>query len=105
MEIKTWRPEMTDEETKDLAYWERNVLALRYAEGWYNDLENNYHGWKRVLSLEGGTITFHIPDSFNVGDLPEIQPNWDGHTTAKKWQRILALRGISPTASEAGSGE
>jgi hypothetical protein len=34
---KAIRDAMSLEETKDLAYWERNVLALRYAEGWYND--------------------------------------------------------------------
>lgn len=97
---------MTDKETADFAYWERNVLALRYAEGWYNDdvilfgyEPNNgkktprYAGWRRVLSLDGGKITFHIPDDFNVGTLPQIVPNWDGHTTSEKWQRILAERG------------
>lgn len=94
MEIKVWNKDFTDAQSKDLAYWERNVLALKYAEGFYNDTENNYEGWKRVLSLEGGKITFHIPDDFDVGDLPEIKPNWDGHTTELKWQRILAERGI-----------
>lgn len=94
MNIKTWNKEMSLEETKDLAYWERNVLALKYAEGFYFDTENNYLGWLRVLSLENGKITFHIPDNFDVGNLPEIQPNWDGHTTEEKWKRILAERGI-----------
>lgn len=95
MKIKTWNPNMSVEETKDLAYWERNVLALNYAEGWYYDLENNYPGWKRVLSLNGGKITFHIPDDFNVGNLAELSsPSWDGHTTEEKWKRILASRGI-----------
>lgn len=110
---------MSVEETKDLAYWERNVLALHYAEGWYNDDEAvdppqtvklyapdtgefhehvidkmpRYPGWRRVLSLEGGQITFHIPDEFDVGTLPQIEPNWDGHTTEEKWRRILARRG------------
>jgi hypothetical protein len=94
MKIKTWNKEMTLEETKDLAYWERNVLALKYADGFYKDLENNYAGWLRVMSLENGKITFHIPDDFDVGDLPEISPNWDGHTTEEKWKRILEDRGI-----------
>lgn len=93
--IKTWNKEMTIEETKDLAYWERNVLALKYAEGFYKDLENNYPGWLRVLSLEGGAITFHIPDDFEVGNLPEIEKAWDGHSTEEKWARILAQRGVS----------
>lgn len=119
MKIKTWSPEMTDKETADLAYWERNVLALHFAEGWYNDDVDRpaddpdgrpldglyfgaivtgprYPGWRRVLSLAGGTITFHIPDDFDVGNLPQVEPNWDGHTTEEKWERILEGRGIKP---------
>lgn len=94
MKIKTWNKEMSIEQSKDLAYWERNVLALKYADGWYEDLENNYPGWRRVLSLEGGKITFHIPDDFEVGNLKQILPNWDGHTTEEKWKKILIERGI-----------
>jgi hypothetical protein len=104
--IKTWNAGMSDKETADLAYWERNVLALRYAEGWYyddvvherggdpaqGDLRPRYEGWRRVLCLEEGTITFHIPDDFDVGDLRMIDPNWDGHTTEEKWRRILRER-------------
>lgn len=112
MKIKTWYPGMSDAETKDLAYWERNVLALHFAEGWYNDdvtdfsqelpsafglkfkLDPRFEGWRRVLSLASGSITFHIPDDFDVGTLPEIKPNWDGHTTEEKWRRVLKLKGI-----------
>lgn len=93
--INVWNNQMAEKETADLAYWERNMLALYYADGWYKDLENNYPGWLRVLSLERGKITFHIPDSFMVGNLPEIQPNWDGHTTEQKWMRVLAKREVS----------
>lgn len=88
--IRTWHEGMSDKETSDLAYWERNVLALFYAEGWYADTENSYPGWSRVLSLNGGSITFHIPDDFYIGKLPEIKPNWDGHTTKDKWSRMIA---------------
>jgi hypothetical protein len=94
MKIKTWNKEMSLEQSKDLAYWERNVLALKYADGWYEDFENNSPGWRRVLSLEGGKITFHIPDDFDVGNLRQINPNWDGHTTEEKWKLILSERGI-----------
>lgn len=115
MKIKTWKPGMSDAETKDLAYWERNVLALHYADGWYNDdipwnsddaglthprygriegLQPRYKGWRRVLSLENGMITFHIPDDFDVGNLPEIKRNWDSHSTEEKWQRILGAKNI-----------
>lgn len=95
MNIEVWSPDKTDKETADLAYWERNMLALYYADGWYLDIENNYPGWKRVLSLDGGKITFHIPDNFMVGDLPEVKPNWDGHTTEQKWMRVLAKWGVA----------
>lgn len=112
MKIKTWHEGMSPDEAKDLAYWERNMLALRYADGWYNDdipgvelddgtiailesgMRPRYKGWRRVLSLEGGRITFHIPDDFPTGNLPEIERNWDGHTTEEKWLRILSDRGI-----------
>ena len=112
--IKTWNPELTDKETADLAYWERNMLALRYADGWYfDDVPANdpkgrpidglffadshprFQGWRRVLSLDAGKITFHIPDDFDVGDLPQIKPNWDGHTTEEKWRRIADGRKVS----------
>ena len=93
-EIKTWSKEMSLEDTKDLAYWERNVLALHFAQGWFYDIDNDWPGWRRVLSLDRGAITFHIPDTFDVGTLPEIKPNWDGHTTEQKWRRILKRRGV-----------
>ncbi len=89
-----WKEGLTLKEEKDGAYWERNMLALRYADGWYYDRDNNWIGWRRVLSLDGGKLTFHIPDDFPVGNLPEIAPNWDGHTTGEKWLRILEMRGI-----------
>jgi hypothetical protein len=111
--IKTWHEGMTDKETADLAYWERNMLALRYAEGWHNDdvpelmplasaflgapltaTRPRFPGWRRVLTLDDGRITFHIPDDFGVGDLPEVEPNWDGHTTEEKWSRIMSARGV-----------
>ena len=92
--IPCWKPGMTAEEERDVGYQERNLLALRFADGWYYDRDNNWGGWLRVLSLDGGKMCFHIPDDFPVGNLPEIQPNWDGHTTEEKWQRVLDMRGI-----------
>lgn len=89
MKIYEWNDKLSLEEQKNGAYWERNMLALYYADGWYYDTKNNWEGWKRVLSLGKGYFTFHIPDDFDVGILPEIKPNWDGHTTKQKWQRIM----------------
>lgn len=113
MKIPTWSAGMSDADSRDVAYWERNMLALRYADGWYLDLvpdlaavitkENpkpvkaRYAGWARVLSLDDGQMTFHIPDDFDVGNLPAIKPNWDGHTTKQKWQSVFAMFGIKET--------
>jgi hypothetical protein len=112
-----WKEGTPVEVSKDGAYWERNMLALAYAKsmnrvfeithdalakakvevsqedltppcGWYFDTDNNWDGWHRVISLDDGTITFHIPDEFELGNLPEIKANWDGHTTRQKWDRI-----------------
>lgn len=89
-----WHEGRSKDQTIDLAYFERNMLALKYADGWYYDTENNWDGWKRVLSLDGGKCNFHIPDSFPVGNLPQIEPDWDGHTTEEKWDRIMLSREI-----------
>jgi hypothetical protein len=111
MEIYTYKEGMTDKEQKDGAYWERNMLVLLLANvmnelhskeiygsmkesGWYYDTDNNWDGWKRVISLERGKYCFHIPDDFNVGELPEIKKNWDGHTTEEKWKRVMKKCGV-----------
>ncbi len=94
VDIPCWREGLTPEQERDIAYQERNLLALRYADGWYKDIDNNWPGWSRVLSLDNGKITFHIPDEFLVGNLPEIKPNWDGHSTEQKWRKILASKGL-----------
>lgn len=112
-----WKEGTPTEEAKG-AYWERNMMALKYANrvntilkaffsamkapmpkeclcGWYYDTDNNWEGWKRIISLDGGEITFHIPDNFNIGALPMIEPNWDGHTTKEKWRKIARSCGAS----------
>lgn len=105
---KGWHENMSLEDTKNLAYWERNMLALMLALqinishhargiqpscGWYTHGE--YDGWARVISIDSGAITFHVPDDFDLGDLPEIEPNWDGHTTEQKWDYVMSLCGVS----------
>jgi hypothetical protein len=94
-EIKTpcWKPGLTVEEERDIAYQERNLLALYMADGWYFDTDNNWEGWKRVLSCADGRMCFHIPDDFPIGDLKQIEPNWDGHTTEEKWKFVLKCVG------------
>ena len=76
------------------AYYERNMIALRYADGWYYD-DNGEDGWKRILCLDNGKMTFHIPDDFKIGNLKQIKPTWDGHTTEEKWQRVEDMRKIT----------
>ena len=109
-----WQEGMTKDDEVELAYAERNMLALMickiysefamfadvkggydspYAAGWYYDTDNDWDGWKRVLSIEGGRITFHIPDDFDIGNVPEIKPNWDGHTTKEKWDYAKKMCG------------
>lgn len=100
MKPYTWSPDHTLEQTKDGAYWERNMLALTLAQitnsvynsgksGWYRHGDDSYTGWSRVISIANGHLTFHVPDDFDLGDLPEIEPNWDGHTTEEKWNRVM----------------
>lgn len=128
-----WNAFMNTEETKNGAYWERNMLALFLAKitnshegndgtipssGWYRHPRDegdvvvdafgfpggtddeywknpkfSFHGWSRVISISNGIITFHVPDDFDLGDLPEIKPNWDGHTTKEKWELLMRICG------------
>lgn len=89
------------------AYWERNMLALHCAnlanESWHDDPRRmdcgwyehgEYEGWSRVISLYNGQITFHVPDDFDLGTLRQIEPNWDGHSTEQKWEKIMGWCGI-----------
>ena len=92
--IPCWKPGITPEKERDIAYQERNLLALRYADGWYYDVVNLHSDWSRVLTLDDGKMSFHIPDDFPVGTLLKIEPNWDGHSTKEKWKQVLAIRGI-----------
>lgn len=98
-----WHKDMSLEDTKNLAYWERNMLALMIAtthaghqccgkSGWYH--HGAYEGWARVISIGDGKITFHVPDDFDMGDLPEIEPNWDGHSTQEKWKYVMSICGV-----------
>lgn len=107
-----WQEGMSAEEAKDGAYWERNMLALHCAIlsndswsndprriecGWYRHQGEGFEGWSRVISLYNGQVTFHVPDDFDMGTLREIEPNWDGHTTEQKWEKMMNWCGIQPT--------
>lgn len=109
------------QEQKDGAYWERNMVVLLLAtlankhlfetclagtppqlSGWYRHQGEGFEGWSRVISLFGGIITFHVPDDFDLGYLSEIAPNWNGHTTAKKWYRVMQMCDCVITPLESG---
>lgn len=110
MKPYVWNPDQSLEDQKNGAYWERNMLALLLATilrnvqdsrleseaaGWYQHQGGEvYEGWSRVISLYWGAVTFHVPDDFDLGTLPEIAPNWDEHTTEEKWNRVMAMCGI-----------
>lgn len=109
-----WNPDQSLEDQKDGAYWERNMLALFMATiandswqhdarpelecGWY--VHGEWEGWGRVISLFGGQYTFHVPDDFDVGRLPKIEANWDGHTTEAKWERVAKICGCGLSAPQ-----
>ena len=78
---------MGEEETVNEAFYERNMLALMLADGYY------WHdGWKvLVINSIEGQLTFHIPPDFDTFDLQEIEPCWDGHTTQEKWVRVKLI--------------
>ena len=76
---------MDEKETADEALFERNMLALLLARGYYW-----HEGWKvLVCDIPTGQLTFHVPKDFNTKDLPEIKPCWDGHTTEEKWGLVI----------------
>jgi hypothetical protein len=100
---------------RNLEKLERNLLAVLLAKfvnryyiqayggsipkgmtsGWYVDSNPEMVGFQRVISIDGGIYTFHVPDNFDLGDLPEIKPNWTGHTTDEKWatlRRVCNMR-------------
>lgn len=95
-----WHKDMNCKEAQDLAYWERNMLALYICYispesancGWYyHDDETSYNGWARVISINNGSITFHVPDDFDLGSLKQIKNNYDGHSSAAKWYKIWSV--------------
>lgn len=112
-----WHERMESREEADGAYWERNMLVLLIANqlnsstdsikesdvrnasgikvnsGWYYDTDNNWKNYGRVISLDNGQYCFHVPDSFDLGTLVEIECNWDGHSTEEKWLAIEDICG------------
>lgn len=80
---------------RDLAIWERNMLVLFLAKVLNLDKKNNGCGYyidkktdSTVISLCDGQVTFKVPNDFDLGTLPKIINNHDGHTNRKMWQNI-----------------
>lgn len=118
MKPYVWNPDHTPKQASDGAYWERNMLALLLANllnlfagdynmplpaGWYRHEGEGFDGWSRVISIYHGEMTFHVPDDFDLGFLPEIAPNWDGHTTEEKWYKAMKTCGIMPASAQTNS--
>lgn len=84
--------------------WERN-MALLYLANHLNDtdplnecgyyIDNKFPGAKRVISLFGGLMTFRVKDDFDLGRLPEVEENWDGHTTEEKYTEMMRFCGCT----------
>ncbi|MGD1416424.1 hypothetical protein OEJ84_23750 (plasmid) [Bacillus subtilis] len=82
-------------------YYQRNLVALTLANafegsGWYYDEKSKNKKTKRVIKINHpeGQMCFHIPDDFDLGNLPQIDDDWDGHTTKEKWERMKKACGI-----------
>lgn len=107
--VKGWNSTFSLEDSKNLAYFERNMLAVFIGlicnDSWENHpdfdllkcgyyVHGEWEGWSRVISLFGGQYTFHVPDEFDIGRLPLINANWDGHSTEDKWTKMMEICGM-----------
>ena len=90
------------EEAKNAAYWERNMLAVALATIYMGRLLPHVGepfdepGWDSVLIFElprGGQVSFHV----HASQIPEVLAcptiridgaQWDGHTNDEKWERV-----------------
>lgn len=82
---------------KPAAGWYRHpydgAVAIPPGMPYWEEESFSFYGWSRVVSLYGGGVTFHVPDDFDLGELRETEPDWDGHTTEEKWLRIMRMCG------------
>lgn len=97
------------EACKDAAYWERNQLVALLSklfpsgtkrtsiDGWSDD----WHGCV-YIDLPTGQASWHYHDSqaYLFEHLPPYAGEWDGHTTAKKYERIEEIE--APAAMPVG---
>ena len=63
----------------DYPYWESEAFS--------------FYGWSRVISLYGGEVTFHVPDDFDLGSLPQVKATQNYLPTEEKWLAIMQMCG------------
>jgi hypothetical protein len=82
--------------TKDDAYFDRNQAVQAMAKmarqlGMKVGLQRdpNEPGWPVLtIDLPTGQVGYHLPEDQVVGDWPEYEKEWDGHSLAEKRDRV-----------------
>jgi len=101
-------------ERKNAAYLERNQVVAALAkcfpscvsstaiEGWSED----WHGCV-YIDLPTGQVSWHFHDlhAHLFDSLPHHEILWDGHTTAKKYERLAALEATQPAKPDSVAAE
>jgi len=88
---------MEAEAERDAAYKERNILVALLARMWPSargrtPITGWDPEWHNCVYIEApaGQLSWHYHDSEAslFDSLPESQPQWDGHSTEEKYERI-----------------
>lgn len=97
------------EESKDTAYWERNQLVAFMTHlypSWigYHDGKDWEDDWRTIIYIKtpAGQLSWHIHDD-DKQYFTHLDPGleeWDGHTTAVKYNRINALAQLKSLESK-----
>lgn len=107
-QIKVWHPGMTAEETKDLAYWERNMLALLHAVPMMNMIvpgtSEPAAGWYRHprdpgdVALEEETVEFYSGEDGATEYHSSKDEYWKDPTYSfYGWSRVISFFGGAVT--------
>ncbi len=85
--------------TLDDAYFDRNQAVQTMAKmaqqlgmkvGLRRDLDAP--GWPvLMIDLPEGQVGYHLPEDQVVGDWPEYDKDWDGHSLAEKRDRVACF--------------
>ena len=82
--------------TLDDAYYDRNQTVQAMAKmaqqlGMKVGLrqDTDAPGWPvLMIDLPTGQVGYHLPDEEVVGDWPEYEKEWDGHSLVEKRERV-----------------